>query len=27
MLILLLLPARKENCPVCCLLAKIIEVD
>jgi len=26
-LILLLLPARKKTCPVCCLLAKVIEVD
>jgi hypothetical protein len=26
-LVLLLLPARKDTCPVCCLLAKIIEVD
>jgi len=26
-LVLLLLPARKETCPVCCLLAKIIEID
>jgi hypothetical protein len=26
-LVLLLLPGRKETCPVCCLLAKIIEID